>query len=141
MSDGYSAMATALGGRSGFASSSDGRLRVELSLPGAPDDSGTTGTNPEQLFAAALAASFLSAIQAVASREGVILSSHGNVTAAISLHRGEDASEANDLRIGLTVDIPCIPAETARAYVGKALTLCPYVRAIRGTVDLSLSVD
>jgi organic hydroperoxide reductase OsmC/OhrA len=64
----YSAMATALGERSGFASSSDDRLRVELSRPDDPGDGTTSGTNPGQLFAAAQAASLLAAISIVAAR-------------------------------------------------------------------------
>ena len=141
MSHLYSAMATALGGRSGFASSSDGRLRVELSLPDEQGDGTTSGTNPEQLFAAAQAASLLAAIRVVAARHGVSLSSHSNVTAAITLDGTADMTEAADLRVGLTVDIPCIPAEQARAYVTEALALCPYARALRGRVEPSLSVD
>ena len=44
----YTAKTNTTGGRDGQARSSDRRLVVKLTLPGAPG----SGTNPEQLFAA-----------------------------------------------------------------------------------------
>src|ERR1041385_117663 len=59
----YTAKAHTTGGREGGASrTSDGRLDVKLSVPGAP----ANGTNPEQLFAVGWSACFLSAIKIVA---------------------------------------------------------------------------
>jgi Ohr subfamily peroxiredoxin len=59
----YTAKAHTTGGRDDGASrSSDGRLDVKLSFPGAPG----TGTNPERLFAAGWSACFISAIGLVA---------------------------------------------------------------------------
>jgi lipoyl-dependent peroxiredoxin len=61
----YTAKAHTTGGRDGGASrSSDGRLDIKLSVPGAPG----TGTNPEQLFAAGWSACFISAIGLVARK-------------------------------------------------------------------------
>ena len=60
----YTAKTHTTGGREGGASrTSDGRLDVKLSLPGAPGN----GTNPEQLFAAGWSACFTSAIKHVAA--------------------------------------------------------------------------
>src|ERR1700722_15946853 len=59
----YTAKAHTTGGRDGGASrTSDGRLDVKLSIPGASG----TGTNPEQLFAVGWSACFLSAMKIVA---------------------------------------------------------------------------
>src|SRR5712671_4264802 len=66
----YTAKAHTTGGREGGASrTSDGRLDVKLSVPGAPGN----GTNPEQLFAVGWSACFLSAIKVVASKMKVKL--------------------------------------------------------------------
>src|SRR5882724_8295500 len=66
----YTAKAHTTGGRDGGASrTSDGRLDVKLSVPGASG----TGTNPEQLFAVGWSACFLSAIKIVAARKKVKL--------------------------------------------------------------------
>src|SRR5258708_33979128 len=56
----YTAEATAVGGRSGHARSSDGRLDVDLSGPEEMQGDGGPGTNPAQLFAAGRAAGFRS---------------------------------------------------------------------------------
>src|SRR6266436_1050603 len=65
----YQAQVTATGGRAGRAVSSDGVLEVQLTTPHALGGAGGRGTNPEQLFAAAYAASFLRAMQYVAARD------------------------------------------------------------------------
>ena len=61
----YTAKTHTTGGRDGTSHSSDGRLDVKLSIPGAPG----TGTNPEQLFAAGWSACFEGAM-AVVARKG-----------------------------------------------------------------------
>ena len=62
----YTAEAVVEGGREGHARSMDGRLVVDLSVPGAMGGGGP-GTNPEQLFAVGYAACFQSALFAVAN--------------------------------------------------------------------------
>src|SRR4029077_14341378 len=58
----YTAEATATGGREGHASTSDGRLDVDLDAPTEMGGTGGPGTNPEQLFAVGYAACFQSAV-------------------------------------------------------------------------------
>src|SRR5258705_281945 len=66
----YTAKAHTTGGREGGTSrTSDGRLDVKLSVPGAPGN----GTNPEQLFAVGWSACFLSAVKLVALKMKVKL--------------------------------------------------------------------
>jgi lipoyl-dependent peroxiredoxin len=60
----YTAKTHTTGGREGQSRSSDGRLDVKLSLPGAPG----SGTNPEQLFAAGWSACFEGAMAAAARK-------------------------------------------------------------------------
>ena len=54
----YTAKTHTTGGRDGASRTSDGRLDVKLSSPGAAG----SGTNPEQLFAAGWSACFISAM-------------------------------------------------------------------------------
>ena len=63
----YTATATATGGRTGTAKSSDGLLDVQLSTAKELGGPGAPGTNPEQLFAAGYSACFIGAMKAVAS--------------------------------------------------------------------------
>jgi lipoyl-dependent peroxiredoxin len=66
----YTAKTYTTGGREGGKSrSSDGRLDVDLTVPGTKGD----GTNPEQLLAAGWSSCFLSAVKIVAARLNVSL--------------------------------------------------------------------
>ena len=60
----YTAKTHTTGGREGTSRSSDGRLDIKLSIPGAPG----TGTNPEQLFAAGWSACFEGAMASCGSQ-------------------------------------------------------------------------
>src|SRR6478736_1861966 len=83
----YTAKAHTTGGREGGASrSSDGRLDVKLSVPGAPGN----GTNPEQLFAVGWSACFLSAIKLVASKMKVKLPAEAAIDPEVDLLTGDD---------------------------------------------------
>src|SRR5207237_5167229 len=80
----YTAEATATGGRAGHATSSDGRLDVDLSMPKELGGDSGPGTNPEQLFAAGYAACFQGAMGVVARRENVSIDG-STVTARVGL--------------------------------------------------------
>ncbi|MFN3312207.1 MAG: Ohr family peroxiredoxin, partial [Hyphomonas sp.] len=70
----YTAHATSTGGRTGKASTDDGRLSVTLDTPKELGGGGGPGTNPEQLFASGYAACFHSALKFVAGQQKVALS-------------------------------------------------------------------
>src|SRR5262245_42639053 len=83
----YTAKAHTTGGREGGASrTSDGRLDVKLSVPGAAGN----GTNPEQLFAVGWSACFTSALKIVTQKKKVKLTSDIAVDAEVDLCTGED---------------------------------------------------
>jgi uncharacterized OsmC-like protein len=66
----YTAVATATGGRDGHVESSDGIVKLDLSVPremGGPGKAGTS--NPEQLFASGYSACFAGAIGFVANQQ------------------------------------------------------------------------
>ena len=67
----YTASATATGGRTGHAVTSDGALEVDLVVPSELGGDGGPGTNPEQLFAAGYSACFLSALSLMAGKRGI----------------------------------------------------------------------
>jgi Ohr subfamily peroxiredoxin len=82
----YTAEATAVGGREGHARTNDGRLDVDLDVPGEMGGTSGLGTNPEQLLAAGWAACFQSSMQRFAFTRKVDLSGT-RVTARISIGR------------------------------------------------------
>ena len=135
----YEAEATSIGGRTGWAASSDGQLRVKLSAPDILGSSGAKGTNPEQLFAAGYAACFLSAIRAAAADENARIADDANVTATVALGTREDGPGLA-FRVALGVDLPGIDRGIAERLVKVAQDNCPYTHAVRDNIDMRVSI-
>lgn len=133
----YQTQATAVGGRSGWATSVDGALRVQLARPKTLGGSGECGTNPEQLLAAGYAACFLAAIRRVAEKTGVTITEDSNVTATVAL---VPQDEQWGLAVRLAVDLPGMTGDEAHAIAEEAQRNCPYSRAVRGNVEVQVSV-
>ncbi|HEY0271404.1 MAG TPA: Ohr family peroxiredoxin, partial [Sphingomonas sp.] len=86
----YRAEATATGGRTGTAKSSDNRLAVTLDTVKELGGAGGEGTNPEQLFAAGYSACFLGALKYVAGQKKVKLSDETRVSASVGIGQRDD---------------------------------------------------
>jgi len=131
----YTAEAHTTGGRDGGASrTSDGRLEVKLSVPGTP----STGTNPEQLFAAGWSACFLSALKVVAARKKIKLPAEAAVDAEVDL--GTTAG-GYLIQARLNVNLPGIEREVAQALVEAAHQECPYSKATHGNINVVTNVE
>jgi Ohr subfamily peroxiredoxin len=133
----YTAEAQATGdGRDGHVRSSDGILDAALA---APKELGGAGdaTNPEQLFAAGYAACFHSALRRVARGHSADVAG-STVTARVGI--GPNGSGGFGLTVALAVDLPAVDAQTAEALLAQAHQVCPYSNAVRGNVDVTLSV-
>ncbi len=131
----YAAHATVTGGRAGRGSTDDGRLAVELSVPGGLGGDDGPGTNPEQLFAIGWAACFEGALGAVAGESDV---SGASIDATVEI--GKDA-DGLGLHATLAVTLPGIDDDLAVALVGKAHGVCPYSKATRGNVPTTLTAN
>ena len=129
----YTAKTHTTGGREGAAKSDDGKLDVALSRPG----SSGPGTNPEQLFAAGWSACFIGARGRAAAGLKVALPRDVAVDAEVDLGM---AGEEFLLQARLNVSLPGLPAEVARAVVDGAHQLCPYSKATRGNIAVTLNV-
>jgi osmotically inducible protein OsmC len=129
----YTAKTHTTGGRDGASRTSDGRLDVKLSSPGAPGN----GTNPEQLFAVGWSACFLGALKVAASKRKVALPADAAIDAEVDL--GLVAGEYT-LAARLNVRLPGIASDVARSLVDAAHQICPYSRATRGNIAVALNV-
>lgn len=131
----YTAVATASGdGRNGRTASDDGLLDVAVQLP--PDLGGKGGaTNPEQLFAAGYAACFHSAVKHIAGPDGLDVSDT-EVTMRVAL--GTSPEGDFDLAVEIDFLAPHLDSEAARALLERAHVTCPYSRAVRGNVEVTL---
>lgn len=130
----YTAAATARGGREGEVVSDDGVLDLRLAHPKELGGPGGDTTNPEQLFAAGYAACFHSALKRVANKEKLDVTG-SSITARIGL--GIDGHT-----FGLTATLvgifPTLDEDTAQDLMEKAHQVCPYSRATRGNMEVSL---
>ena len=124
----YTANVHVTGGRDGAARSSDGRLDIKLTSPGAPGQ----GTNPEQLFAAGWSACFEGAMGLAAKAQGVTLPADLAIDAKVELRLGD---VGYSLAARLNVHVPGIDPEVARQVIETAHRTCPYSKAIKGNID------
>ena len=133
----YTAEATVTGGREGHARSSDGHLDVRLDVPSELGGHSGPGTNPEQLFAAGYAACFQSAMLRFASMLEVDLTG-SRVTARVGIGRLE--SGGFGLAATLDLDAPQVSRDKAVELMTRAHEACPYSRATRGNIEVTLAV-
>ncbi|MFO8146219.1 MAG: organic hydroperoxide resistance protein [Bacteroidota bacterium] len=133
----YKAKVTTHGGREGHFKSDDGVLDMKLSMPKGLGGKGEKLTNPEQLFAAGYSACYGSALQVVAKNHKVELGDF-NVTATVGIGKTEE----DDLQLSVILDtyIPNIDIETGEKLVNEAHEICPYSRATRDNIDVTLNL-
>lgn len=130
----YTARTHTSGGRHhGAAHSSDGRLDIKLSPPGAEGN----GTNPEQLFAAGWSACFEGAMETAARRMRVELPDATAIDAEIDLlvNKGEYSLQAR-----LNISLPGLDKDVAQQLIETAHKICPYSKAIQGNVNVELNL-
>ncbi|MFM0596904.1 MULTISPECIES: organic hydroperoxide resistance protein [Paraburkholderia] len=129
----YTAKTHTTGGRDGVARSSDNRLDIQLSSPG----SSGAGTNPEQLFAAGWSACFIGAMGFAARALKVTLPADTHVDAEVDLGTTDGAYF---IQARLNVSLPGLAHDVARAVVDQAHQTCPYSKATRGNVDVTITL-
>ncbi|WP_299749387.1 organic hydroperoxide resistance protein [Devosia sp.] len=129
----YTAKTHTTGGRDGASASSDGRLDIKLSTPGGIG----AGTNPEQLFAAGWSACYIGALGGAARSLKVTLPPDLAVDTEVDLGTNENGYQ---LQARLNVSLPGLDRETARKLVDAAHQTCPYSKATRGNIDVTINL-
>jgi Ohr subfamily peroxiredoxin len=133
----YTASATAKGGREGRVRSDDGTLDFPLTMPRSLGGNGAPGTNPEQLFAAGYSACFGSALALVARLQKIALGDH-DITAQVSIGAENGGFVLAVMLRGRFADLSREQAETL---MNAAHQVCPYSKATRGNIEVTLAVD
>ncbi|GAB3304567.1 Ohr family peroxiredoxin [Epidermidibacterium keratini] len=130
----YTIAATAKGGRDGNVKSEDGVVDLPLGRPG---NTSSPKANPETLFAAGYASCFSGALNYVAKEAGVD-ASDSTVTVDVTFGK-------TDTGFGLAADIkaniPGVDADKAQELVEKAHAFCPYSKATRGNIEVTVGVE
>ncbi len=134
----YTAEGAATGGRSGHGRSSDGRLDVQLSVPASMGGDDGPGANPEQLFATGYAACYLSALGSIAKNEK-LPADDATVTARVGI--GPTGAGKFGFEIELLVSMPSVTDRVeAERLANLAHQRCPYSNAVKGNVDVTVTV-
>jgi osmotically inducible protein OsmC len=130
----YTTAATAKGGRAGHVTSADGVIDLDTAQPGTSTE---PKVNPETLFAAGYSACFQGALANRAKTVGVD-TSDSTVTAEVSFGPSEDGGFG--IAVELKVHIPGVDDAKALEVVELAHQFCPYSKATRGNIDVTLTI-
>ena len=133
----YKTKAVSTGGRDG------GKVKVEnshlefnMAIPSEMGGSGKPGANPEQLFAAGYSACFESALRDAARRKKIDLKA---VSVAVEIGIGRDDKGGYSLSANIVGTISGVDQATADMLVQEAHQGCPYSRATRGNIEVTVS--
>jgi lipoyl-dependent peroxiredoxin len=131
----YTSTATTKGGRNGRAILDNGGLGLAMGLQKELGGNGE-GHNPEQLFALGWSACFGQAILALAKKHDLD-GQDARVTCTVSIDKDETSFA---LKAELKVSIPGADKAKVQALVEDAHKICPYSKATRGNVPVTLTV-
>jgi osmotically inducible protein OsmC len=124
----------AQGGRDGKVEAPDGRFSVDLSTDEARDS-----VTPEHLFGGAYAACFLGSLKNAAEKAHIPLGDGVTVTARA--HLEEDARGGYALNVELRAALPGVSESNAQHIMNLAHQSCPYSKATRGNINVTLAFD
>jgi Ohr subfamily peroxiredoxin len=96
-----------------------------------------SGTNPEQLFAAAWSTCFIDAMRLEAAKLEITLPAVLAIDAEVDVCK---AGGDSFLQARFTVRMPGLERDVADTLVDLARQSCPYSRATRGNIDLRVKV-
>jgi osmotically inducible protein OsmC len=134
----YTAEATVTGGRRGHGATSDGVLEVDFTSPKEMGGDGARGTNPEQLFALGFGACWENAMLGIARRKGIDIAD-AVVTARVGI--GLITAGRLGLTVELLIKLPSLQdREQAQALIEETEQRCPYSNAVRGNVEVTLTL-
>ena len=131
----YTISATTKGGRNGRAILENGGLALAMGLQKEFGGNGE-GHNPEQLFALGWSSCFGQAILLLAKKHGLD-GQAAKVTVSIGIDK--DATSFG-LKADIKLAIPGAEKDKLEALLKDAHEICPYSKATRGNIPVTLSV-
>ncbi|QFK71149.1 organic hydroperoxide resistance protein [Pradoshia sp. D12] len=131
----YTATVTSTGGREGHVKSEDGIIDLDVRQPKALGGSGEQAANPELLFAAGYAACYDSALNLVLRKDRKKVDT--TVTSNVTIGKDEEDGGFK-LAVRLDVSIPGLDKEEVKKYADMAHQVCPYSKATRGNIEVTI---
>lgn len=133
----YTTKATSKGGRTGRASLEGGALALSMSFPKELGGAGDAH-NPEQLFALGYAACFNQAVIALAKKHGFDLKTAEAAQVGVAVTLAE-TDGAFGLSVDITLKVPGADKAKVQALIEDADQMCPYSKATRGNIPVTLT--
>ena len=130
----YTTKAISKGGRAGRAAIEGGTLALAMSFPKELGGDGDAH-NPEQLFAIGYAACFNQAVIVLAKKHGIDPAS-AQVGVAVTLNINDGAFS---LAADITLKVPGADKAAVQALLEDAHTICPYSKATKGNIPVTLT--
>lgn len=118
--------------------SGDGQLVVPVGLPIEMGGDGVSGTNPEQLFAAAYIACFTGTLGIVAGQKGIMLSTPPRATCDCALVKAPDGP-GYIFDVALKVEIDGVEPSVRDGLIEAADALCPISNTLRGQSRVTIT--
>jgi Ohr subfamily peroxiredoxin len=131
----YTTKAISKGGRQGRSAVEGGTLALAMSFPKELGGDGDAH-NPEQLFAVGYAACFNQAVIVLGKKHGIDPAS-AQVHVAITLNAGDDGFS---LAAEIGLKVPGADKAAVKALLDDAHQMCPYSKATRGNIPVTLTV-
>ena len=131
----YTTSATTKGGREGRAVLEHDKLALAMALPREMGGQGN-GHNPEQLFALGYSSCYGQAILALGRKHGID-GAKAEVTVDVSIEKDEISFA---LAVEIKVHVPDADHAAVQALAEDAHQICPYSRATRGNVPVTITV-
>ena len=131
----YTTKSISKGGREGRANLDGGGLALSMAFPKELGGAGD-GHNPEQLFALGWSACFNQAVIALGRKHGID-PAKAVVTCQVTIDK-DAVSFA--LKADITLHVPGADKAAVQALLEDAHKICPYSRATRGNVPVTLTV-
>jgi Ohr subfamily peroxiredoxin len=131
----YTISGTTKGGRNGRAILENGGLALAMGLQKEFGGNGE-GHNPEQLFVLGWSSCFGQAILVLAKKHGLD-GQDARVTVSLSMDKDEVSF---GFKAEIKVSLPGADKDKVKALVEDAHKICPYSRATRGNVPVTLTV-
>ncbi|GAA0537113.1 Ohr subfamily peroxiredoxin [Rhizomicrobium palustre] len=131
----YTTKAISKGGRAGRSAVEGGALALAMSFPKELGGDGDAH-NPEQLFAVGWAACFNQAVLVLGRNHGIDPAA-AVVGVAVTLH-----TENNDFKLSaeISLKVPGADKAAVEALINDAHSICPYSKATKGNIPVTLTV-
>ncbi len=127
--------ATATGGRDGHVTSKSGMIDLNTKMP--TSEGWETGkfTNPEELFASCYATCFDGALHAVADSKSMSV----DCKTTVKVHFGK-TQNGFGISAHIIADINGVDQAQAQELLEAAHQVCPYSKATRGNIEVTISL-